>query len=232
MEASKLRELKELLGQASKGPWEATMVQPNMGSVSQWYIKTKETMPPRGYGIYATDGDVGLIVAVRNQLEELLDYVSLLEAQYSDLMFECSSLHEERRVWWTGDKRTEPTMSEDVATALRDLTEVLKTPEPDHGTVVVELPTRWGEDYTTGTGQKLRVHARENCVLPPERPYCVIHAPQPGPWELWPTHWRSEWKFMERICPHGVGHPVVEGNDRERSVAHGCCGCPCAPEAG
>lgn len=75
------------------------------------------------------DPRLGVIIR-KGDFVQLLDYVSRLEERNSDLMYECSALHEERRVWWTGDKRTEPTMSEDVATALRDLKEVLGPVQP------------------------------------------------------------------------------------------------------
>lgn len=76
--------------------------------------------------------------------------------------------------------------------------------------------------YITGTGQELvRVHDRRLC----RGRWCVIHNPMPGPWAVWPTHWRTDAGFMERICPCGVGHPVVEGRFFPDGFGvHGCCG--------
>lgn len=85
------------------------------------------------------------------------------------------------------------------------------------------------EDYRTGTGQDIYVHSRRVCR---EDSWCVIHKPMPGPWELWPTHWRFDRRIMERICPHGVGHPVAESWSYlpDYELVHGCCGCQCHPD--
>jgi hypothetical protein len=76
--------------------------------------------------------------------------------------------------------------------------------------------------YRTGTGQDLvNVHSSRRC----RGSWCVIHNPMPGPWSSWPTHWRSDAGIMERICPCGVGHPVVEGWFLPDALGvHGCCG--------
>lgn len=79
------------------------------------------------------------------------------------------------------------------------------------------LPPLWGEDYTTGTGQLLRVHKERDCA----GQWCVIHFRKPEEQRDWPTHWREDRRIMEVICPHGVGHPPTEG----RSWVHGCDGC-------
>ncbi len=59
------------------------------------------------------------------------------------------------------------------------------------------------EQYTTGTGQMLWVHPKAECM----GPNCVIHNPSDHPMRSFPTHWRSDRALMERICPHGIGHP-------------------------
>lgn len=51
------------------------------------------------------------------------------------------------------------------------------------------------------------------------------------------THWRDDRKLMERICPHGVGHPDPDDIAFKRRVLgdkfanleaiHGCDGCCC-----
>ena len=83
------------------------------------------------------------------------------------------------------------------------------------------------ERHVTGSGQELDVHKRIDC----RGPWCVVHAPMQGPWDLWPTYWRSDRRIMERICPHGTGHPVAEDYGRlpDHELVHGCCGCPCSP---
>lgn len=91
------------------------------------------------------------------------------------------------------------------------------------------------EEYTTGTGQKMQVHAHtEGCD---ER--CVIHNPSDHPMKDFPTHWRGDRGLMERICPHGVGHPdpddlAFKRNRYGESYAqtesiHGCDGCCHSP---
>ncbi len=89
----------------------------------------------------------------------------------------------------------------------------------------------WGEQYISGTGQRMRVHRAEDCVISPEAPWCVIHKPMPGPWSTWRTHWRSDRRIMERICPHGVGHPAAEYYlyATRPHVDHGCDACACIP---
>jgi hypothetical protein len=84
------------------------------------------------------------------------------------------------------------------------------------------------EDYTTGTGQKIRVHNEEEC----KGEYCVIHNPSDHIMKDWPTHWRSDRSLMERICKHGIGHPDPDDLDFKKRMGyddsqgvHGCDGC-------
>lgn len=91
--------------------------------------------------------------------------------------------------------------------------------------------------FITGTGQTIvNVHAEsEDC-----RTYgCVIHNPTDGPMSSFPTHYRSDRGFMERICPHGVGHIDFDdyafklrtmGYEKAKYFSyHGCDGC-CSPK--
>jgi hypothetical protein len=73
-------------------------------------------------------------------------------------------------------------------------------------------------NYTTGTGQRLSVHDVDDCDPP-----CPIHAPSDHSMLAFPTHWRADRAMMERVCPHGVGHP--DPDDKTDDRAHGCCGC-------
>jgi hypothetical protein len=77
------------------------------------------------------------------------------------------------------------------------------------------------EKYTTGTGQKLNVHSKEDCTG-----HCPIHNPSDHPLKDCPTHWRHDKGFMERICKCGIGHP--DPDDAGAEPIHGCCGC-CDP---
>lgn len=75
------------------------------------------------------------------------------------------------------------------------------------------------EDYTTGTGQRLHVHEKKDC----RGEHCVIHNPSNHVMRGFPTHWRDDRGIMERICPHGIGHP--DPDDLTTDRVHGCCGC-------
>lgn len=86
--------------------------------------------------------------------------------------------------------------------------------------------------YLTGTRQVLHnIHPRSAC----EGRHCVIHDPSSHDMRGFPTNWRYDKLQMERICPHGVGHP--DPNDLEFHMSHGrdwmgvhgCDGC-CAPD--
>jgi hypothetical protein len=88
------------------------------------------------------------------------------------------------------------------------------------------------EEFTDGTGQVLKVHAKEKCNG--DRP-CPIHNPSPHYMVNWPLHWRDDKRIFERMCPHGVGHPdpdtlsYVELKRGEEETyyksIHGCDGC-------
>lgn len=88
--------------------------------------------------------------------------------------------------------------------------------------------------FVTGTGQILgNIHPRSACQGRP----CVIHAPSDHSMRSFPTHFRNElWPdfkpaHMERICPHGVGHPDPDdlawhqSEGRDYMGVHGCDGC-------
>ncbi len=90
------------------------------------------------------------------------------------------------------------------------------------------------EKYTTGTGQKILVHNKETC----KGQYCCIHNPSDHHMKDWPTHWRDDRGFMERMCSHGVGHPDPDDLAFKYAMAkkfgrgdvtfesvHGCDGC-------
>ena len=84
------------------------------------------------------------------------------------------------------------------------------------------------EFYITGSGQRIIVHDAEDC----KDYYCCIHNPSDHHMKDWPTHWRQDRYIMERICPHGIGHPdpddiVYTG----ANGVHGCDGC-CQPKKG
>ena len=58
--------------------------------------------------------------------------------------------------------------------------------------------------------------------------YCTIHKRSDHSMRSFPQHWRIDRAIMERICPHGVGHPDPDEyrlmhSDYEK--VHGCDGC-------
>lgn len=76
------------------------------------------------------------------------------------------------------------------------------------------------------SGQKLQTHSPEKCA----GETCCIHNPSDHRMSIFPRYWRSDWGgMMERICPHGVGHPdpdwLARQNPAHRFDVHGCDGC-------
>lgn len=65
------------------------------------------------------------------------------------------------------------------------------------------------------------VHPRGSCM----GEHCVIHRPSEHHMRDWASHYRQDRAMLERICPHGVGHPDP---DHVGDATHGCDGC-CAP---
>lgn len=60
--------------------------------------------------------------------------------------------------------------------------------------------------------------------------YCTIHNRSNHSMRSFPQHWRVDRAIMERICPHGVGHPDPDeyklgGAKSWSESVHGCDGC-------
>ncbi len=60
--------------------------------------------------------------------------------------------------------------------------------------------------------------------------YCTIHNRSDHSMRSFPQHWRGDRGIMERICPHGVGHPDPDdykliGKSGYYEAIHGCDGC-------
>jgi hypothetical protein len=80
-------------------------------------------------------------------------------------------------------------------------------------------------------GGPLLVHDPERCA----GQVCCIHAPSDHPMRDWPQLWRGDRQLMERVCPHGTGHPDPDDIDYKRRTRgdeyaryesiHGCDGC-------
>jgi hypothetical protein len=69
-----------------------------------------------------------------------------------------------------------------------------------------------------GAGVLRNVHSEERCA----GEVCVMHNPSDHHMRDWPYNWRDDRGLMERICPHGVGHPDP---DVRGDLTHGCDGC-------
>lgn len=74
----------------------------------------------------------------------------------------------------------------------------------------------------------LRTHGPDRCANDPS---CCIHNPSAHHMVDWPMHWRGDRGLMERICPHGIGHPDPDDIAYKVSIGrtsegvHGCDGC-------
>lgn len=78
----------------------------------------------------------------------------------------------------------------------------------------------------------LRTHPASACA---DDPHCCIHNPSVHPLDYAPMNWRGDRGLMERICPHGTGHPDPDDiafkrrtrGDRfaDGESVHGCDGC-------
>lgn len=74
------------------------------------------------------------------------------------------------------------------------------------------------------TEQVFYTHGADAC----HGEFCTIHNRSEHSMRGFPQSWRADRGIMERICPHGIGHPdpdeyklVVDPS----SMAHGCDGC-------
>ena len=74
----------------------------------------------------------------------------------------------------------------------------------------------WVDDYMHVI---VNVHNPNQCA----RDYCTIHNPSNHSMIGFPQRWRQDRGFMERICPHGIGHPDPDDIALDRT--HGCDGC-------
>lgn len=69
-------------------------------------------------------------------------------------------------------------------------------------------------------GQRILCHPAYQCM----GDSCCVHSPSAHHMVTWPQNWRGDRQMMERICPHGIGHPDPDdliGDD----LVHGCDGC-------
>lgn len=78
--------------------------------------------------------------------------------------------------------------------------------------------------YLENTQTKIWTHKAGTCM----GQACTIHNLSDHVMRSFPQHWRSDRAIMERICPHGVGHPDPDEfklTISEYEGIHGCDGC-------
>jgi hypothetical protein len=100
----------------------------------------------------------------------------------------------------------------------------------DHPTIVAGACTDCGRQRLARlehTDELLvNVHLDGTCM----GEWCTIHNRSDHPMRAFPQHWRGDRMLMERICPHGVGHPdpddyEITGPNGGAEWVHGCDGC-------
>lgn len=67
---------------------------------------------------------------------------------------------------------------------------------------------------------RLWTHPRGTCW----GEWCTIHKRSRHTMRAFPQLWRDDIAIMERICPHGIGHPDPDEINKRHRV-HGCDGC-------
>jgi hypothetical protein len=83
---------------------------------------------------------------------------------------------------------------------------------------------RWG--FPLGETLLTKVHPASAC----QGRHCVLHNPSDHHMREWPTLYRGDWGRMDRLCPHGIGHPDPDDVAWHRSQGremggHTCDGC-------
>lgn len=85
-----------------------------------------------------------------------------------------------------------------------------------------------------GGGVLTNVHDPAQCA----GEFCAMHNPSDHHMRSWPSNWRGDRHLMERICPHGIGHPdpddiafkvrrdPIDGHYEAVHGCDGCCGTP------
>lgn len=83
------------------------------------------------------------------------------------------------------------------------------------------------EVVTLVGGMNLAAHPKTKC----DGELCPIHNPSNHHMREWTQWWRGDRKLMERVCPHGVGHPDPDDpQSKGYGAVHGCDGCCVPPE--
>lgn len=96
-------------------------------------------------------------------------------------------------------------------------------------------PTKWFIGSATepvfgsqvGHATIINVHPASACKGRP----CVVHHPSDHRMREWALNWRDDRGLMERLCPHGTGHPDPDDMAYQASAGrswqgvHDCDGC-------
>jgi hypothetical protein len=72
-------------------------------------------------------------------------------------------------------------------------------------------------------GERILItHPRERCEG--KSGPCCIHFPSNHHMRTWQMNWRADTRVMERLCPHGIGHPDPDHMTYARSLTpeHEC----------
>lgn len=98
------------------------------------------------------------------------------------------------------------------------------------GVVLAAVPIRRGDVIALSDGVLLRTHPPDRC----QGQHCSVHNPSDHPLRAAPLRWREDRQMMERVCPHGIGHPDPDHIEMARDLAgplaeiqsvHLCDGC-------
>lgn len=89
------------------------------------------------------------------------------------------------------------------------------------------------DGYLLPEGYVMQTHRRARCA----GDFCSVHNPSDHPLKDAPRNWRGDRGLMERVCPHGIGHPdpddlaykrrtmTADAYERRAYGVHGCDGC-------
>lgn len=92
-----------------------------------------------------------------------------------------------------------------------------------------KVPPELEENMLEGGWERLLTHSVSACQTQGQRrrqPVCPIHNRSNHSMRSFPQSWRPDMQLMERICPHGVGHPDPDDlKTRNGEMVHGCDGC-------
>lgn len=87
--------------------------------------------------------------------------------------------------------------------------------------------------YHLGNGKILKnIHPISQCEI--REGFCPMHTPSDHHMREWSAFWRYDIGVLERICPHGIGHPDPDALEYHRwqtgkqnpwQASHGCDGC-------